>query len=1077
MNKKMLRITALITCLCIGASFTAFAENEEDTQQQSEAADTVFSDIDEAGQQPEAETDENTVNLYVNPRTQGEENVYRTLEQAIDAVKKIDREKMQVIVNIEGGTYDISSPLVLDKTSSGSEKYPVIYRAAEGKEVIINAGKRVTGEKLSDSDRVKSKIPQNVRNKVYKIDLSDMKQNQLGNMDAMSANMGSRDVTVYGDFVEIIYDEDRMPRASYPNIGSEYIEQANSTTVFTLENKDIPIESWDIASNLGWMDCIEHYGYTYGRGNLIGYDAATKMIIGTIVPGFSYGVGGRIRFKNLPEFIDQPGEYSIDFTNRCVYFYPPDEHFQKTAYVTSCKVPIVQFNGVSNVVLDGIKIQNGGNDGMKIDSSSNCTIKNCTVKNVSGCGIKVLNSKNIKIDSCSINNIGLTGIYIEGAGDHKTLTSSGNSVEGCDIYTIGTTAPTGSNGILTKDETGTKIIGNRVHDVTHAAIELQQSTACTIERNEVYNAANDTYDAGALYCGGRTFKGTGNIYKENYIHDNYLTSDAKSGAVMAMYWDDQQSGNTAVDNIFDDNQFCMLVGGGDWNTVENNIFYSSRASLTLDARGESWQSIADGASKVSQYESEVGVGNKVWEEKYPYTTKLYNYAKENNMAKINAPDESIVRNNIMIKTPGFSMANSAVVNAIDISNNERKSDDFIAFENPDNYDFYYSKESSPSGYDYIDFSKIGIGDKQPGKAILTGPRDGATEIEGNNVVLSWKDTGGADRYRVRISMDKSMKALIYDEVVKGKRVQLDDLKYGKTFYWTVQPVKSSKSESDGIVSEVSSFTTSKTEKKDTTKLNKLLTELGNSWRRVTEGKRPGMYKEGSIAALDKVVTEAETVYYNNATKMFTVKNVTAKLQNAINSFNDSLVVETIEMGDWLKDKQGWTKTGADKINGEVMHLINTTDGGSAGYEGAQLTRGQMLKFKAKIDLTNFQMWSFNGDVATGSAWGKTGYSIVVKRDVFEIQRRMRKNGELLGETIKTFKNEESIMTSDVWHTVETGVLSTVLGPRIILKVDGKTAVDYIDESEYKTDELGYFVFTEASGGIGMSIAPSYYEGE
>lgn len=116
---------------------------------------------------------------------------------------------------------------------------------------------------------------------------------------------------------------------------------------------------------------------------------------------------------------------------------------------------------------------------------------------------------------------------------------------------------------------------NRIHDTPHDAIRLAASTECILENNEVYNAANDTYDAGAIYTGGATYIGTANVYKGNYIHDIYLTKDAKGGAVMALYWDDQQSGNTAVDNIFDDNQFCMLVGGGDWNTVENNIFYNS----------------------------------------------------------------------------------------------------------------------------------------------------------------------------------------------------------------------------------------------------------------------------------------------------------------------------------------------------------------------------------------------------------------------------------------------------------------------------------------------------------------------
>ena len=108
-------------------------------------------------------------------------------------------------------------------------------------------------------------------------------------------------------------------------------------------------------------------------------------------------------------------------------------------------------------------------------------------------------------------------------------------------------------------------------------------------KNEIYNAVNDTYDAGAIYIGASKFKDVGNVFKNNYIHDIYLTEDAKGGATVGLYWDDQVSGQTAFGNIFDDNSLGMLVGGGDWNTVDNNIFYKTRASLTYDNRGHGWQ--------------------------------------------------------------------------------------------------------------------------------------------------------------------------------------------------------------------------------------------------------------------------------------------------------------------------------------------------------------------------------------------------------------------------------------------------------------------------------------------------------
>ena len=133
-----------------------------------------------------------------------------------------------------------------------------------------------------------------------------------------------------------------------------------------------------------------------------------------------------------------------------------------------------------------------------------------------------------------------------------------------------------------------------------------------------------------------------------------------------------------------------------------------------------------------------------------------------------------------------------------------------------------------------------------------------------------------------------------------------------------------------------------------------------------------------------------------------------------------------------------------------------------------------MKFKAKFDLTNYQGWGFNQEDLDQPFWNSTGYSIVIKRNAFEVQKRYKHDGRVDTSIIKTFSNEESICTSDVWYTIETGVLSTILGPRIIVRIDGKTAVDYVDTSDTPADEIGYFSFLDSSGTTGLYIAGSDY---
>lgn len=105
----------------------------------------------------------------------------------------------------------------------------------------------------------------------------------------------------------------------------------------------------------------------------------------------------------------------------------------------------------------------------------------------------------------------------------------------------------------------------------------------------------------------------------------------------------------------------------------------------------------------------------------------------------------------------------------------------------------------------------------------------------------------------------------------------------------------------------------------------------------------------------------------------------------------------------------------------------------AGYGGATLSRSQLLKMKIKLDFTNYQGFGLNQQDPSNVFWADSGYAIVIKRDQFEIQRYTDKSSGI----IATFSNDESNLTSDVWYTVDAGLLSTPLGPGILLKTGDK----------------------------------------
>lgn len=133
----------------------------------------------------------------------------------------------------------------------------------------------------------------------------------------------------------------------------------------------------------------------------------------------------------------------------------------------------------------------------------------------------------------------------------------------------------------------------------------------------------------------------------------------------------------------------------------------------------------------------------------------------------------------------------------------------------------------------------------------------------------------------------------------------------------------------------------------------------------------------------------------------------------------------------------------------------------AGYGGATLSRSQLLRMKIKLDFTNYQGFGLNQQDPSNVFWADTGYAIVIKRDQFEIQRYTDKSSGI----IATFSNDESKLTSDVWYTVDAGLLSTPLGPRILLKTGDKVLIDYIDRSGEKADQLGLYGIKKSQGGL------------
>ena len=93
----------------------------------------------------------------------GTDGPFATLDAARLAVRKLhDRKDLRepVEVQIRGGTYALSEPLVFSPEDSGTSGCPVIYRAYEDEKPVISGGRRITGWQPHGGKIVKCQIPQ-----------------------------------------------------------------------------------------------------------------------------------------------------------------------------------------------------------------------------------------------------------------------------------------------------------------------------------------------------------------------------------------------------------------------------------------------------------------------------------------------------------------------------------------------------------------------------------------------------------------------------------------------------------------------------------------------------------------------------------------------------------------------------------------------------------------------------------------------------------------------------------------------------------------------------------------------------
>lgn len=286
------------------------------------------------------------------------------------------------------------------------------------------------------------------------------------------------------------------------------------------------------------------------------------------------------RVLNIPEEVDEPGEYAIDAAAGRIWVMLPRK--ARRLELSLMEEPLLVLRDCRNVTVAGLDFACSRSDGVSVTASEAVRLKDCTLHNL-GHQAAVIDDacQRCGLAACRIYDIGAGGVTLLG-GDRKAIVRGDNYVENCTLHDF--------NRIEKSNRPGVRMhgLGNRVshceiyNSATQAILMLGNDQ--TVEHCDIHDVCQDVEDCGAIYYGrDPTYRGS--VVRWNYFHDIDVPWN-----VRAIYHDDGACACEVYGNIF--NRISsppIQIGGGSDIVYHDNIFmHLDCAAIKIDARLKTW---------------------------------------------------------------------------------------------------------------------------------------------------------------------------------------------------------------------------------------------------------------------------------------------------------------------------------------------------------------------------------------------------------------------------------------------------------------------------------------------------------
>ena len=596
----------------------------------------------------------------------GENEQYKTVASAVEAARAIDG---TVVVELAGGHYDIPETIALTSADNN-----LVIRAKDGEKVVLGGGHEIAYsdfKKVTDDAVLDRLAETSAQSKLMSVDLKAIGITDFGQIRECGFGITSNYAPT------LTYNDRYLTIAQYPN-GKDYLytgeiinagkdDVKDSEGAKTIEFKVRDSARWKKWTNAKDIWALGFYVHDWAES----ITPATISEDGAITAGTGYSsivADRRVKFFNLLEEIDQPGEYYIDREAGVLYMILPEGFKSGESLVFSAHAKdLFTLEGCENVTFQGLRIEGTTERAIYGNNCTSCTVDACEFTAIGKDAAKFENSMKCSIVNSYAHDLGSNGFTVNG-GDKPTLTKGENKIENCHIERFMQYKKTYAPAVAMYG-VGNTIRHCEINDGPHEGAAYS-GVYNVFEYNNVYRVCTDTSDCGAIYT-GRNWADRNNEIRYNYFHDLSMINATTSYEMQAVYLDDMHSCTFVYGNVFYKVDSIALYGGGRDNTFENNVMLDSKKPFVFDARGTTWMDTGSG-SQIYNNLMNSPWQTDVWKEAFPtMATILTDRTKE--------PVGNVIKNNIIYNTPSMDInklvkENGTVEDAVDV-----KTSDFVDY--------------------------------------------------------------------------------------------------------------------------------------------------------------------------------------------------------------------------------------------------------------------------------------------------------------------------------------------------------------------------------------------------------------